>query len=84
VLPQETEPSSREPRTDAERHNSTRWINRLPVELLSRIFITGDELDQLDDHLDKDTINSDDSEKDEPEFQEIVVVGAVFDRPVEQ
>ncbi|KAG8727146.1 hypothetical protein FRC12_022772, partial [Ceratobasidium sp. 428] len=53
-----------ESRADAERYNSIQWINRLPVELLSRIFIAGDELDQTDD-------NSED--EDDIEFQEVVV-----------
>ncbi|KAG8727095.1 hypothetical protein FRC12_022808, partial [Ceratobasidium sp. 428] len=53
-----------ESRADAERCNSIQWINRLPVELLSRILIAGDELDQTDD-------NSED--EDDIEFQEVVV-----------
>jgi hypothetical protein len=73
VLSEGIGPSLGEPQTDAERHNSTQWINRLPVELLSRIFITGDELDQLDDPCKEDT-----SDKSDSEFQEIVAVGVAF------
>ncbi|QRW12049.1 F-box-like protein [Ceratobasidium sp. AG-Ba] len=51
--------------SQAAQHNKTLWINRLPVELLSRIFLTGDKLDEID------ALESSSREK-QQEFQEIV------------
>ncbi|KAG9083443.1 hypothetical protein FS749_006025 [Ceratobasidium sp. UAMH 11750] len=57
-----------ESRVDAERHNAAQPINRLPIELLSRIFVAGDELDQ-----DKVQVADEDNAEADLEFQELVV-----------
>ncbi|KAG9103654.1 hypothetical protein FRC06_009025 [Ceratobasidium sp. 370] len=64
--------TSVESRVDAERHNAAQWINRLPIELLSRIFVAGDELDQVDNP--KVQIAYGDDTTADLEFQELVVL----------
>ncbi|KAG8732911.1 hypothetical protein FRC11_010168, partial [Ceratobasidium sp. 423] len=63
-----TIPLSEEARAQREQENNCIWINRLPTEILSRIFVIGEDMDQ-----DKDNAE-DDRNKDGPvlQFQELV------------
>ncbi|KAJ1301591.1 hypothetical protein OPQ81_008839 [Rhizoctonia solani] len=60
---------SEEARTKREQENNRVWINRLPTEVLSRIFVIGEDMDQ-----DKDSPHEDDRNKDASvlQFQELV------------
>ncbi|KAF8601036.1 hypothetical protein BDV93DRAFT_525081 [Ceratobasidium sp. AG-I] len=62
------------PRMELERHNAEQYINKLPVEILSRIFIIGDQIDQDDADSTDDEDEGEDDEDEGPylEFQELV------------
>ncbi|KAG8740527.1 hypothetical protein FRC10_004177 [Ceratobasidium sp. 414] len=61
-----------ESQVNLERHNAGQRINRLPIELLSRIFVAGDELDQMDNP--KAKVADEDNTTADLEFQELVVL----------
>ncbi|CAE6533261.1 unnamed protein product [Rhizoctonia solani] len=61
-----TTPPSEETRANREQENDDIWINRLPTEILSRIFVIGEDMDQDKEEHDRND--------DEPvlQFQELV------------
>lgn len=67
----ETAAFSEEARAKREEENNRIWINKLPNEILSRIFIIGEEMDQADDNEANDE-DSNDEEGPDIEFQELV------------
>ncbi|KAH7334400.1 hypothetical protein B0J17DRAFT_673196 [Rhizoctonia solani] len=58
-----TPPPLEETRANREQENNRVWINRLPIEILSRIFVIGEDMDQ----------DRESSEEHVPQFQELVV-----------
>ncbi|KAF8598196.1 hypothetical protein BDV93DRAFT_526894, partial [Ceratobasidium sp. AG-I] len=62
------------PRMELESHNAEQSINKLPVEILSRIFIIGDQIyqDDADSTDDEDGGEEDDDKGPYLEFQELV------------
>lgn len=70
---QETATFSEEARVKREEKNNSIWINKLPNEILSRIFVTGEEMDQDEDSEQGDN----DKEGPDVEFQELVTVSFI-------
>ncbi|KAL5639218.1 hypothetical protein ACGC1H_006655 [Rhizoctonia solani] len=48
-----TTPPSEETRANREQENNDIWINRLPTEILSRIFVIGEDMDQDKEEYDR-------------------------------
>ncbi|CAE7152635.1 unnamed protein product [Rhizoctonia solani] len=65
----DTTPLSEEARANREQENNNIWINRLPTEILSRIFVIGEDMDQ-DKRPEEDNRNQDELVL---QFQELVV-----------